>query len=130
MDSIASAVACLGLKKSNLAEMPIALFAGFFCIVISYTAVCNKFVDNLRINYIKEQLEDDPKAVYIIELPYINNFDDYIFMFKDEDDFKTEKRTDKDTNLMYKEAMCAYYGIDESFLEKNYLWISTMDYYS
>lgn len=86
--------------------------------------ISNKVVDNIRIDYIHQQLEDDERQIKLIKLPYQKNCFDPITLFS-EDELYLVKNGRK---YSYTELYCINNGIDEKIFEKQMLYIDMIDY--
>lgn len=131
-DCTVSAVKDSDIKNMGYLKTVGTVFVGFICITVSCIAVTNKFIENVRVNYINEQLEKGKNNIYVIELPYVGFYGDGIkdLFSGSEYDYDDESVEFPDTNKYpYRKDFCTYYNVDEAFLEGTYTWISTLDYY-
>ena len=107
------------------------LLVGSFCFYYSYVSVSNKLVDILRVNYIKQQLDEGGRGLKLIRLPYQQFAADYIY-FISSDDYKEEGDSSDSISAEYADyftPVCEYFGFDDSIKDKTYVLISTTDYY-
>lgn len=93
-----------------------SIILGCFMLNINIT---NKYCENLRIEYIKSQIENKSRIVQIIKLPYA----DYAYDGLDKEDLF-------ETNFMidYSDLFFKYYGIDVDKDNFNYIFIDMIDY--
>ena len=91
---------------------------------ISFFDISNKYVDNLRIGYIREQLDRKQNNVEFIKLPYSNfAFDSADIVGTDTDFIILDGET-----LNYDKAYYVWNGIDLSVLDRVRVDIEMMDY--
>jgi hypothetical protein len=91
---------------------------------ISFFDISNKYVDNLRIGYIKEQLDRKQNNVEFIKLPYSNfAFDSADIVGTDTDFIILDGET-----WNYSKAYYVWNGIDLSVLDRVRVDIEMMDY--
>lgn len=95
----------------------IALFiTASFLVFFSYTSILNKYVDSIRYDYIKEQLEKGYNGVELIKLPYPNLAIDYISCLSGGEDENSDVLSSYKIDSSYFDWMCYCYGIDSSKL--------------
>lgn len=128
VDCVVSAIEVADIKASRYVKSFGTVFVSFICLSLSCVSISNKYIDVVRINYIKEQLENNNKLISIIKLPYYGNYNDGIQI-----EFNT---TESESNPMvgsnmydYPKCLCEYYDIDVSFIDKQYIWIEPIGYY-
>ena len=116
----------LNLKFQNMIKYTGIFSAVFLCLMYSYINISNKYVDVLRIGYIKEQMNENSRSINLIKLPYPLYSADYILLFSGDNSESAE--SDREY-IDYPRLICRYYGIDEAFLDKPKIEISMPDYY-
>ena len=89
-------------------------------VIITGINITNYHYDNIRFDYIKEQLENNSKIIYLVELPY----PDYAYEDFDEILFKEIL----DNNNSYGTYIFRYYGIEINPDEYKFVFISPEDY--
>lgn len=96
----------------------ISIIMGCFICNINIT---NKYCENMRVDYIRQQVESGEKTLKIITFPY----EDYIYDQLDDDgnNFSTN-------NIDYVGLWFKYYNIDIDIKSIDYIYISIMDKYS
>lgn len=126
---LAAELAVSALSGINVPEMGKKLsvvMSSCMCLFYSYALVCNKYVDNDRINAIRGMMESNQRVIDIVILPYQSvNLDGVMIFF----DKESENALLPDNSSWYQKAMCAYYGIDESIADKKYIVLSAYEYY-
>lgn len=88
------------------------------CFMINMN-ISNKYCENLRIEYIKEQVENKCSVVQIIRLPY----NSYVYDGLDKDNLFEEN-----LGICYTDLMFKYYGFEVDEKNFNYLMIDMADY--
>ena len=103
------------LKTILTVATPLLMF------IISYSNIENKYVDNLRINHIRSQIEGNKKAIELIALPYPLQTTDCIEGVKPDGD--------RQFGEGYFEMVCRYYKFDRELMkDKEFIVITMLDY--
>jgi hypothetical protein len=84
--------------------------------------ITDKYYNNIRIDYIKEQLDSGISTISVIKLPY----DDYVY-----DDIQTINSSEISENdfmsgYSYDELLYMYYGIDVEDKEFDFTYINAV----
>lgn len=97
-----------------------SVLAGVFMCIIN---ISNKYCNTLRMNYIKEQVDNKSNIVEILTLPY----DNYIY-----DDLSSDNIFNNciEDDFGYTDLLFLYYGIDIDKDNFDYIFIDIMDYNS
>lgn len=115
-----TAVSLIGSDSSDFIRSCFIFVASALTVFVLGACISNKYYNDLRFDYIREQAEDPSiDRIQIIDLPYQK----YVH-----DDLSDTSATDEDTSIYsYYWLMCRYYGIDGN--DKKFTHISTSDYY-
>lgn len=104
------------------------IMSSCMCMFYSYALICNKYIDIIRINAIRDMMDRNQRVIEVIELPYPDiSTDGIVFLFKNESEDGLIAIYDYESR--YQEAMCDYYGIDTSIADKKYFFTNAYDYY-
>lgn len=109
------------LLRSSCVKNVISVTACILALFICNIDITNKYYNNIRIDYIKEQLENNSEQVYIIKLPYSS------YCYDDLDDYELFNRTFF-AGFSPAELTLKYYGIEVEKDNFNYLLIDVLDY--
>ena len=106
----------------------LSVFFSFVCFILSYIYISNYYVDNLRIDYIKEQYESNSRVIEIIDLPYMeystSSFYDCFENYNDEENILNDSKS------YYADFIVKAWGVDKDLLNKKFVEISIQDYYT
>ncbi len=94
----------------------------------SIANITNFYVDNLRVDYIKEQISEGSRTIELIKLPYDDYSIDSITNLSTRDEDMAFIINEK--SLSYADFMLSYWGITEDMSDKKYLTISIRDYFT
>lgn len=104
-----------------------ACVAGFFVTALCSTGISNKYVDILRIRYLKEQIAQEKRAFELISLPYKDYVNDFAYAFE-EDVESVDIDNRSSTVSSYVDAYLDYIGVDPETDTSKITLISIMDY--
>jgi len=107
--------------RNNEVKRFFCLFSIFMGVFICNINISNKLCDNIRIDYIKKQINEDNKFIEIINFPYGN----YIYDDLEKDNIFDGHLTD---NIDYVDLLFKYYNIDADKDNFNYIYIDIVDY--
>lgn len=119
------AVGSLKLLEMRQVRNSAAVFLGAFIGFFSYMDITNKYVDVLRVKYIKEQIADDARSIELITLPYDNVCADTLSMIRDLD-LGSLTKDGREYNTV--ELYCMTNDIDLSLEDMKWTYIGMIDY--
>lgn len=119
------AIEALGQEFAEKLRKMVFTFAAAAASIISFMCFSNKYYNDLRFDYIKEQLQDKrSKNLNIILLPYSEYTHDDL-----EDGLFKNKSDTEDEEFSYNQGMFSYYGIDyDEVCERVIIKYSPNDY--
>ncbi|MBE6877403.1 MAG: hypothetical protein E7496_11930 [Ruminococcus sp.] len=93
--------------------------------IFSFMHISNKYYDNFRIKYLKEQLDSDVQILSLIEIPYPDLVDDAFLMLEN----KSENVPLHDEVVSYCELMIRTYDLNPKIKDMRCEYISVYTYY-
>ncbi|SFY04820.1 DUF6056 family protein [Ruminococcus sp. XPD3002] len=105
----------------------LSVLFSFICFILSDIYISNYCVDQLCIDYVKEQYESNSRVIEVIDLPYTEycSFSIYYYFSK----YNDEKSLLNDAKTYYTDYIIKYWGFDKELLNKKFVEISIQDYY-
>lgn len=125
-------IAVSSVNISAAAVRAVSLSAVSLCLSVccfySYVNIINKYTDNLRFRYIREQMKSRYLPIEVISLPYPNIAYDCVDLYLQSGSSPKDK-TVKSNDDMYLTDILDHYGIDkDKYSERTKVEISLYDY--
>lgn len=89
-------------------------------VIITGINITNNYYNNIRFDYVREQLESKSKIIYLVKLPYAD------YAYEDFDDILFEEELDN--NNSYGTYIFKYHGMEMNPDDHKFIFISAEDY--
>lgn len=89
-------------------------------VIITGVNITNNYYNNIRFDYVREQLESKSKVIYLIKLPYPD------YAYEDFDDILFEEKLDNHNS--YGTYIFKYHGMEMNPDDHKFIFISAEDY--
>ncbi|SFX36638.1 DUF6056 family protein [Ruminococcus sp. XPD3002] len=107
----------------------LSVFFSFICFILSDIYISNYFVDQLRIDYVKEQFESNSRVIEVISLPYTEYCDYSIYKHLSNNSNTDNVMDGFNLYYDYPSYIIKTWGVDKELLNKKFVEISIQDYY-